>query len=132
MAYTRDGAPAVAVQAADPAGDAQRLGGVGEVQARDGGDLQPAGLGPAVAAVAGAVLGWDVAPGQGGELVVQGGLVGLHYQDVGGLLGGDQPVGVLALAVHGIWGSSSELAPPCSPEVAPPMDVICAGADHAA
>ena len=33
-------------------------------------------------------------------LAVQGGLAGLHHQDVGGVLGDDQPVGVLALGVE--------------------------------
>ena len=36
----------------------------------------------------------------GVELLVQGGLVGLHDQHVGGVLVGDQPVGMLALGVH--------------------------------
>jgi hypothetical protein len=92
------------VQAADPAGDPQGLGGVGEVQASHGGDLQLAKLHAAVAAVAGVVGDRDVAPGQGGQLVVQGGLVGLDDQDVGGVLSVDQPVGVLALGVHGVGG----------------------------
>jgi hypothetical protein len=35
---------------------------------------------------------------------VQGGLVGLHDQDVGGLLGGDQPVGVGVLGVQCVGG----------------------------
>jgi len=70
------GAPAAAAQGPDPAGDPQRLGGVGEVQAGDGGDLEAAGLDPAVAAVAGLVGDRDVMPGQAGELLVQRGLVG--------------------------------------------------------
>jgi hypothetical protein len=52
---------------------------VGEVEAGDDGDLEAAHLDPAVAAVAGVVLGRDVAPGQASQLVVQGGLVGLHH-----------------------------------------------------
>jgi hypothetical protein len=36
--------------------------------------------------------------------VVQGGLVGLDDQQVGGVLVGDQPVGVLTLGVHGVGG----------------------------
>ena len=64
------GAPPLAAQGPDLAGDAQRLGGVGEVQAGDGGDLQAAGLDPAVAAVAGLVGDRDVTPGQGLELLV--------------------------------------------------------------
>jgi hypothetical protein len=45
-------------------GDADGLGGVGEVQASHGGGLQAADLGAAVAAVAGVVLDGDLAPGQ--------------------------------------------------------------------
>jgi hypothetical protein len=63
-----------------------RLGGVGEVQPSHGGDLQAAEFHAVVAAVAGVVLGWDVWPGQAGELVVQGRLVGLDDQDVGACL----------------------------------------------
>jgi hypothetical protein len=85
------------VERADPAGDPQGLGGVGEVQAGDGGDLQAAELGTAVAAVAGVVGDRDLVPRQGLELVVQGGLVGLDDQQVGGVLVGDQPLGVLPL-----------------------------------
>jgi hypothetical protein len=36
--------------------------------------------------------------------VVQRGLVGLDDQDVGGVLAGDQPVGMVALGVHGVGG----------------------------
>jgi hypothetical protein len=64
-----------------------------------------------VAAVAGVVLGWDVAPRQGGQLAMQGGqlamqggLVGLYDQDVGGVRGGDQPVGVVAMGVQCVGG----------------------------
>jgi hypothetical protein len=98
------GAPLVAGKRPDPAGAADRLGGVGEVQASHGGCLQAAALGAAVAAVAGGVGDGDLAPWQGLELVVQGGLVGLDDQQVGGVLVGDQPVGVLALGVHGVGG----------------------------
>jgi hypothetical protein len=90
------------VQGPDPAGDADRLGGVGEVQASHGGDLQAAEFDPAVAAVAGVVGEGDLAPRQGGELLVQGGLVGLDDQHIGGVLSGDQPVGVLVLGVERI------------------------------
>jgi hypothetical protein len=92
------------VQGPDPAGDPQGLGGVGEVQASHGGDLQAADLHAVVAAVAGVVLGWDVAPRQGGQLAMQGGLVGLYDQDVGGVLGGDQPVGVVAMGMQCVGG----------------------------
>jgi hypothetical protein len=104
----RDGPPALVAQAADPAGDADGLGGVGEVQARDGGDLQAADLDAAVAAVAGGVGDEDLTPGQALELLVERGLVGLHQQDVGGVLVGDQPVGVLALGVHGVGGDDGD------------------------
>jgi hypothetical protein len=86
----RHGPPPPVVQEPDPAGDADRLDGVGEVQASDGGDLEPAELDPAVAAVTGVVLGGDVAPGQDLELLVQRGLVVLHDQHVGGMLDADQ------------------------------------------
>jgi hypothetical protein len=73
---------------------------VGEVKAGDRGDLQAAGLDPAVAAVAGVVLDGDLPPGQGSELLVQGGMVGLDEQQVGGVLDGDQPLGVLTVGVR--------------------------------
>jgi hypothetical protein len=94
------GPPAQVVERADPASDAQRLGGVGEVQASDGGDLEAAGLDPAMAAVAGLVGDGDVWPRQRGELVVQAGLVVFHDQHVSGVLDGDQPVGMLTLGVQ--------------------------------
>jgi hypothetical protein len=98
------GPPPPAGKRPDSAGDADRLGGVGEVQASDGGDLQAADLGPAVAAVAGVVGDGDVAPGEAGELVVQRGLVAFDDEQVGGVLDGDQPVGVLALGVDRVGG----------------------------
>ena len=73
------GPPAPAGKQPGPAGDPQGLGGVREVEAGDGGELQAADLDPAVAAVAGVVLGRDVAPRQASQLVVQGGLVGLRH-----------------------------------------------------
>jgi hypothetical protein len=100
----RHGPPPPSGKRPDPAGDPQRLGGVGEVQARDGGDLQAAGLHAAVAAVAGVVGDWDVPPWQGFELAVERGLVGLDEQQVGGVLVGDQPLGVLTLGVERIGG----------------------------
>jgi hypothetical protein len=100
----RHGAPAAAAKGADPSGDAQGLGGVGEVQAGDGGDLQAAGLGTAVAAVVDGVGDGDVAPRQRLELLLQRGLVGLDDQQVGGVLVGDQPFGVLTLGVQGVGG----------------------------
>jgi hypothetical protein len=53
-----------------------------------------------VAAVTGVVGDGDVTPGQERELVVERGLVGLHDQQVGGVLVDDQPVGVLTLGVE--------------------------------
>jgi hypothetical protein len=101
------GAPAAAMQGPDPTGDADRLNSVREVQAGDGGDLQAAEFHAGVAAVAGVVGDGDLAPGQGGQLVVQGGLVGLDDQQVGGVLGGDQPVGVGVLGVERVGGDHS-------------------------
>ena len=100
----RHGPPPPSGKRPDPAGDPQRLGGVGEVQAGDGGDLQAAGLDAAVAAVAGVVGDRDVPPRQGFELAVQRGLVGLHDQQIRGVLVGDQPLGVLTLGVERIGG----------------------------
>jgi hypothetical protein len=45
---------------------------VGKVQASDRGDLQAAGLDPAVAAVAGVVGDGDLLPGQASQLLVAG------------------------------------------------------------
>jgi hypothetical protein len=98
------GAPASAGQRADPAGNADRLGGVREVQASDGGDLEAADLHAVVAAVAGLVQHGDVWPRQRGELVAQAGLVGLDDQQVGGVLDAHQPVGMLTLGMEGVGG----------------------------
>jgi hypothetical protein len=57
-----------------------------------------------VAPVADVVCDGDVAPGQGGQLVVQGGLVGLDDQHIRGVLVGDQPVGLLALGMERVGG----------------------------
>jgi hypothetical protein len=51
----RHGAPAAAGKRPDPAGNPQRLSGVGEIQARDRGDLEAADLGPTMTAVVGGV-----------------------------------------------------------------------------
>jgi hypothetical protein len=77
---------------------------VGEIQASDGGDLQPADLHAVVAAVAGVVGDRGLAPRQGLELLVQRGLVGLRDQQVGGVLCGDQLLGMLTLGVERIGG----------------------------
>jgi hypothetical protein len=55
-----------------------------------------------MAAVAGGVGDGDLAPWQALELLAQRGLVGLDDQQPGGVLVGDQPLGVLALGMHGI------------------------------
>jgi hypothetical protein len=88
----------------DAAGDPQRLGSVGEVQAIHGGDLEPADLHACMPAVAGLVHDGDVWPRQGGELAMQRGLVGLDDQQVGGVFDGDQPAGMLALGLERIAG----------------------------
>jgi hypothetical protein len=79
---------------------------VGEVQASDGGDLQAAQFHPVVAAVAGTVGDGDLAPGEAGELVVEGGLVGLDDQQVGGVL--------LGALRHQAWIAASQSCGPVS------------------
>jgi hypothetical protein len=98
-----DGAPAAAARRADAAGDLDRLGGVGEAQAGDGGDLQGADLDPPMAIVAGTVHGWDLPPRQPEELGVRGWLVGLDDQQVASA-GVDQEGGVVALGVQRVGG----------------------------
>jgi hypothetical protein len=75
---------------------------MGEVQTGDRRDLETADLGPTMTAVAGGVGDRDLAPRQGGEPLAQRGLVGLDDQQVGGMLVGNQPVGMLALGVERI------------------------------
>jgi hypothetical protein len=99
--------PSPAVKRPDASGDPDRLGGVGESQASDGGDLGAADLHAVVAAVVCLVRHGDVWPRQSLELLVERGLVerglvALHDQEVGGELVGDQPVGMLTLGVHGV------------------------------
>ncbi len=71
-----------------------------EVEAGDGGDLEGAGLVPAVAVVTGGVAGRDVGPGQGGQDVFQHRLATLDHGKVVGILLGDQPVEVGPHGVH--------------------------------
>jgi hypothetical protein len=85
--------------ARDAADDLDRLGGVGEAQPGDGGDLQGAELDAAVAMVAGAVHHRDLPPRQPDQLGVEGGLVGLDDQQVVGAAV-DQEGGVVALGVQ--------------------------------
>jgi hypothetical protein len=59
----RHGPPSPAGTRSDPAGDPDGLGGVGEVQASEGGDLQAAELHAVVTAVTGVVGDRDLAPG---------------------------------------------------------------------
>jgi hypothetical protein len=61
-----------------------------------------------VAAALGVVGDGDLWPRQGGELLVEGGLVGLHEQQVGGVLDADQPVGVGVL----VWSASAVITAP--------------------
>jgi hypothetical protein len=124
-----DGAPAVVVQGADAAGQAEGLGGVGEVQAGDGGCLQAADLGTTVAAVAGVVGNGELLPGQELELVVQRGLVAFDDQQVGGVLVGDQPVGVLTLGVHGVGGDDPSGQVQVFQQRPEPGDLIGLGVD---
>ncbi|CAM5621904.1 hypothetical protein SCANM124S_06992 [Streptomyces canus] len=64
--------------------DLDRLAGAGEEQVADGGDLDPADLGAAMAAVPGAALKRDFFPGQGLELLAQLLLVAFDNRDVVG------------------------------------------------
>src|SRR5262249_33792199 len=96
------GGPAALGEGADPAGDADGLGGVGELQVGDGDDLQAADLITAVAAVAGRITDRHVAPGQGLEPAVQVRLVAFDDAHVRGAFDTHQVVDVLALGVHRI------------------------------
>jgi hypothetical protein len=98
------GAPAPLLQVADPASDLQRLRGVREREAGHGDDLEAAGLHAAVAAVAGAVQDRDLAPGQGAQLGVEGGLVALDREHVVGVFVDDQELGGVALGVQRVGG----------------------------
>jgi hypothetical protein len=93
------------------------LGGVGEVQASDGGDLEPAGLDAAMAGVAGAVGDGDLVPRQGDELPVEGGLVVLDDQQPGGMLAARTGPG--ASAAHSPI-AASDLAPASTAATATP------------
>ncbi|WP_366916525.1 hypothetical protein [Streptomyces sp.] len=88
--------------------DADGQAGVGQGDsaevAGDGAGLDRAGLTAYVSGSGGGVLDCDVLPGQGGELGVSGGLVGLDHGDVVGLLGFDQPGDVRLDQVQGVEG----------------------------
>jgi hypothetical protein len=84
-----------------------------------------AGLDAAVAAVAGVVSDGDVWPRQGSELVVERGLVGLHQQQVVGVLVGDQPVGVLALGVERVGGDDGGRQVQALQQRPEPGDLAC-------
>jgi hypothetical protein len=68
---------------------------VGEAEAVHGDGLEGAVLDAAVAAVMGAVQDGDAVPGQLGAALKQAGLVGLHDEQVVGVLSGDQELGGL-------------------------------------
>jgi hypothetical protein len=80
----RHGPPSPAGKRSDPAGDPDGLGGAGEVQASEGGDLQAAELHAVVTAVTGVVGDGDL---RQGRLTAAGAAWagGLHDQQVGGL-----------------------------------------------
>src|SRR5262249_48172544 len=81
--------------------DLDGLGGVREGDpSGHGGHFEGAPFGAAVAFPPGVEADWDLAPGQAGELGIQGGLVVLDGQDVVCALFGDQELGVLALGVQ--------------------------------
>src|SRR5579859_4336954 len=87
-----------------PPGDLDGLAGVREVQVADVGGLQGAGLGAAVALLAGDAAGWYLPPGQGPDLGVQQRLVPFHDRDVMRLLVLDQPVQVRPHGVQSVGG----------------------------
>jgi hypothetical protein len=71
----------------------------------------------------------DLTPRQRLELVVQGGLVGLHHQQVGGVPLGDQPVGMLALGVERIGGDHSAAEVQTVQQRPEPGDLVGGGVD---
>jgi hypothetical protein len=79
---------------------------VREPQAGDGGDLQGPQLDAAMGVLAGAVQHRDLPPRQPDQLGVQGWLVGLDDQQVGGAAL-DQEAGVVALGVQRVARNSS-------------------------
>jgi hypothetical protein len=97
---------------------------VREVQASHGGDQESADLHAGVAAVVGLIGDGDLAPGQGGKLVVQRGLVGLDDQQVGGALVGDQPVSVLTLGMERVGGDDPPSKVQPLPQWLDPGDLV--------
>ena len=87
-----------------PPGDLEGLAGMGEVQAADVGGFEGAGLGAAVALLAGCAAGRDLRPGQGPDLGVQQRLVAFHDGDVLRVLLADQPVQVRPHRMESIEG----------------------------
>jgi hypothetical protein len=71
----------------------------------------------------------DLLPGQELELVVQRGLVAFDDQQVGGVLVGDQPVGVLTLGVHGVGGDDPSGQVQAVQQRPEPGDLIGLGVD---
>jgi hypothetical protein len=98
------GVPPVGAKTAGLAGDLQDLGGVREAEVAHGDGLEGAQLDAAVPAVAGAVADGHVVPGQPGAAVQQGGLVGLDYEQVVGLLSGDQELGGVGVGLECVGG----------------------------
>jgi hypothetical protein len=78
----------------------------------DGADLEPADLASAMALFAGAVLQWDLAPGQMPQLSAELLLVALDDQDVVPAPG-DDVLGMAGLGVHRVGGddTSTEIEP---------------------
>jgi hypothetical protein len=99
-----DGAPPAAAWVTHTAGDLQGLGGVGEVEFPDAGDLEGAQLDPAVGVVAAAVHNRDFVPWQPDELGVQRWLVRFDDEQVVGMLAGHEELSVVALGVQCISG----------------------------
>jgi hypothetical protein len=98
------GLPPGGVQLAGLAGDLQDLGGVRESEVADRDRFEGPDLDAAVAAVAGAVTDRDVVPWQAGAAFQQPGLVGLHREEVVGMLAGDQELGGLGVGLQRAGG----------------------------
>jgi hypothetical protein len=85
---------------ADLAGDLDDLRGVREPEPTNRDRLERADLDPAAPTVGGPVQDGGVVPGQPGAAVQQGGLVGLDGDQVVGLRGGHEELGVFAVGVY--------------------------------
>ena len=96
------GVPRAGAKVTGLAGDLDDLGGVREAEVVDGDGLDGTQLDAAVAAVAGAAGHGNLVPGQPGQALQHGGLVGLDDEQVMGLLSGDQELGGLAVGLQGV------------------------------